>query len=174
MYIRKLFLTLLQQNYALTEQTVNPADQFRRDSLAQLQAVIPFTTRRIDASTPQRLVGAQYEFGLRGISAEKQTFGGTGVLVSGPFGLDGCPEIVRVDMDCSGPVSCYLYCKIYDGSGNQPQPMMVGPALPGAAISFPDFVATLSSPTIANVEFFLKWVIGDETAVLRRYLLQVS
>ena len=71
-YIRKLFLTLLQQNYSLTEQTVNPADQFRRDSLAQLQAVIPFTTRRIDASTPQRLVGAQYEFGLRGISAKNR------------------------------------------------------------------------------------------------------
>jgi hypothetical protein len=173
-YVRMIYLSLVQNNYSLTEEVINPADQFRRDALAQIQAVIPFTTRQIEASVPQHVIGAQYELGLRNISAKNEVFNGTGVMVSGPFAKDGCPEMVRVDVDCSGPVNCYLYCKLYDGSGDEPQPTMVGPAPSGSAISFPDFVVTLGSPTIVKVEFFLKWVMSDTSAVLRRYLLQVS
>jgi len=173
-YVRMIYLNLVQNNYSLTEEVINPADQFRRDALAQIQAVIPFTTRQIEASVPQHVIGAQYELGLRNISAKNEVFNGTGVMVSGPFAKDGCPEMVRVDVDCSGPVNCYLYCKLYNGSGDDPQPTMVGPAPSGSAISFPDFVVTLGSPTIVKVEFFLKWVMSDPSAVLRRYLLQVS
>jgi hypothetical protein len=85
---------------------------------------------------------------------------------------------VRLDVDRFGSITgsaviCYLYCKTYDGSGNPPTLTLVASLLPGAAISFPDFVATLGVSTIAHVEFFLKWVISDG-AVLQRYLLQVS
>ena len=179
LYVRKLFLTFRQENYSLIEQIIDPPDQLRRDSLAQIQAVIPFTTRIIEAVAPQRQTGAQYEVGVRNIAGMSWTSAaGPGVLVSGPFPVDGCPEVVRLDVDRFGSITgsaviCYLYCKTYDGSGNPPTLTLVASLLPGAAISFPDFVATLGVSTIARVEFFLKWVISDG-AVLQRYLLQVS
>ena len=173
-YVRTVYLSLVQNNYSLTDEVIDPADQVRRDALAQIQAVIPFTTRQIEASVPQHVTGTQYALGVRNISALAEVFSGTGVLVSGPFAVDGCPEIVRVDVDCSGPVGCYLYCKLYDEAGGTPQPILVGLLPSGTTLSFQDFVHTLGSPSVVQVEFFLKWVISDANAVLNRYLLQVS
>ena len=164
----------MQNNYSLIEEVINPADQIRRDALAQIQAVIPFTTRQIEASVPQHAGGTQYALGLRNISALAEVFSGTGVLVSGPFPVDGSPRSCVSMWIVPVPGACYLYCKLYDEAGTRSQPAMAGMTPSGTTLSFQDFLTAMGSPTIVRVEFFLKWVLDNPSAVLRCYLLQVS
>src|ERR1035441_1159459 len=96
-FVRRLFLTFYQPNYSLKEHLVNPADQARQDSLARLQTVLPFSDRPVQGAVPASLVGAQYELGLRDIAGERYNPAGPGVFVSGPFHVDGMPEILRLD-----------------------------------------------------------------------------
>ena len=142
-YVRRLFLTLYQPNYSMEEHFVNPADQLRQDSLARLQSVLPFSDRPVQASLPTRLTGAQYEFGLRNIAGERynpvqtvQVPGAPmlpkGVFVSGPFTIDGMPEVIRLDADITGDVDCFLVCRPYPPGVDRQYPLPVGGAGPGA------------------------------------------
>jgi hypothetical protein len=79
--------------------------------MARLQTVLPFSDRAVQGAVPTSLVGAQYEFGLRDIAGERYNPAGPGVFVSGPFHLDGMPEILRLDADITGDVDCYLICR---------------------------------------------------------------
>ena len=123
--------------------------------------------------SPTQLVGAQYELGLSDIAGERYTpvqvlapFTGRGVFVSGPFHVDGIPEIVRLDADITGLVSCYPVCRVPGGGDVQ-----MSQLIPGVAVSFPD--AWLGAlPTSAD--FYLKWVFRSDDAVLTRFLLQVT
>ena len=166
-YVRRLFLTLYQPNYSMEEHFVNPADQLRQDSLARLQSVLPFSDRPVQASLPTRLTGAQYEFGLRNIAGERynpvqtvQVPGAPmlpkGVFVSGPFTIDGMPEVIRLDADITGSVDCFLVCRPYGVGG-----AVLGDSVhviqqlqPGTALSFPDAWA---GGTLTKADLFLKW-----------------
>src|ERR1035438_6369215 len=74
--------------------------------------------RPVQPSLPTSLVGAQYNFGLRDIAGERYNpiyppsmltpTPAQGVFVSGPFHIDGMPEIIRKDAEVSGSVDCYL------------------------------------------------------------------
>ena len=110
-YVRRLYLDFYQPNYELKEHLINPADQARQDALASLQTALPFSDRPVQGAVPVSLVGAQYEIGLRDIAGERYNPAGPGVFVSGPFHLDGMPEIFRLDVDITGQVDCYLYCR---------------------------------------------------------------
>ena len=110
-YVRRLYLDLYQPGYSLKQHLVNPADQTRQDAMARLQTVLPFSDRAVQGAVPTSLVGAQYEFGLRDIAGERYNPAGPGVFVSGPFHLDGMPEILRLDADITGDVDCYLICR---------------------------------------------------------------
>ena len=168
-FVRRLFLDLYQPNYSLKE-LVNPADQARQDSLARLQTVLPFSDRPVQGAVPVSLVGAQYEFGLRDIAGERYNPAGPGVFVSGPFHVDGMPEILRLDADITGQVDCYLVCR---PSGLSPESdVRVLQFVPGVALSFPDAWAPRATPTSADL--YLKWVLRSDDAVLTRFLLQVT
>jgi hypothetical protein len=171
-YVRRLFLTLYQPNYTLKEHVLNPADQARQDALARLQTVLPFSDRPVQLSLPTSLVGAQYELGLRDIAGERYTpvqvaagTTGRGVFVSGPFHVDGAPEIIRLDADITGTVDCYPVCRTPGGD------VTMSKLVPGTTISFPDiWLGTVPSPA----DFYLKWVFRSDDAVLTRFLLQVT
>jgi hypothetical protein len=170
----RLYQTLYQPNYSLIEQVVNPADQLRQESLARLQTVLPFSDRPVQPSLPTSLVGAQYEFGLHDIAGERYnqvpvfgTANGRGVFVSGPFSIDGTPEIIRLDADITGQVDCYLICRL---AGHADQ--VVAQLVPGSALSFLDAWDSRGTPTKADL--YLKWVFRSDDAVLTRFLLQVT
>ena len=116
------------------------------------------------------LVGAQYEIGLRDIAGERYNPAGPGVFVSGPFHVDGMPEIFRLDVDITGQVDCYLYCR---PSGLGPESdVIVLQLVPGIAQPFPDL--WYPRVTLTSADFYLKWVFRSDDAVLTRFLLQVT
>jgi hypothetical protein len=169
-FVRRLFLTFYQPNYSLKEHLVNPADQARQDSLARLQTVLPFSDRPVQGAVPVSLVGAQYELGLRDIAGERYIPAGPGVFISGPFHVDGMPEIIRLDTDITGQVDCYLYCR---PSGLGPESdVIVQQLVSGVALSFPD--AWSPRAALTSADFYLKWVFRSDDAVLTRFLLQVT
>jgi hypothetical protein len=170
-YIRRLYLDFYQPNYDFKEHLVNPADQVRQDALARLQTVLPFSDRSVQGAVPASMVGAQYEFGLRDIAGERYNPAGPGVFVSGPFHLDGMPEIIRLDADITGQVDCYLYCRPY-GISDTTNRIVKLPFVPGTAFSFPDIPWTAGALT--GADFYLKWVFRSDDAVLTRFLLQVT
>jgi hypothetical protein len=98
-------------------------------------------------------VGAQYAFGLRDIAGERYNQAGPGVFVSGPFHLDGMPEIIRLDADITGQVDCYLICR--PAGILVTTDRVVQQLIPGTAFSFPDvWLGALP----ASADFYLKWV----------------
>jgi hypothetical protein len=133
-YVRRLYLTLYRPNYSLKEHLVNPADQARQDALANLQTVLPFSDRAVQGAVPVSLVGAQYELGLRDIAGERYNPAGSCVFVSGPFAIDGMPEVIRLDAEFQGEGDCYLYCRPAGATDNQ----KVHRFRDGAALSFRD------------------------------------
>ena len=171
-YVRRLFLTLYQPNYTLKEHVLDPADQARQDALASLQTVLPFSDRPVQLSLPTQLVGAQYELGLSDIAGERYNavqvlapITGRGVFVSGPFHVDGAPEIIRLDADVTGLVDCY---PVYRTPGGD---VTMSKLVPGTTISFPD---VWLGAVPASADFYLKWVFRSDDAVLTRFLLQVT
>jgi hypothetical protein len=169
-YVRRLYLDFYQPSYDLKEHLVNPADQARQDTLASLQTVLPFSDRAIEGAVPISLVGAQYEFGLRDIAGERYNPAGTAVFVSGPFHIDGMPEIIRLDADITGDVDCYLYCRPY-GISVTTNRIVQSSFVPGTAFSFPD---VWTAGRLTGADFYLKWVFRSDDAVLTRFLLQVT
>jgi hypothetical protein len=117
---------------------------------------------------PVRLHGAQYEIGLRDIAGEKYTPAGSGVFISGPFSIEGTPEVIRLDAEFTGTVECALCVPI---PGN-PKLFVIQVLQPGAAISFRH--AWVGGPFPARVDFYLKWIFRSDDAVLTRFLLQVT
>jgi hypothetical protein len=180
-YVRRLYLDFYQPNYDLKEHLINPADRARQDSLARLQSVLPFSDRAIEGAVPISRVGAQYELGLRDIAGERynpvqvvQTVPperppGRGVFVSGPFHLDGMPEIIRLDADTAGIVDCYLICR--PAGIPVTTDRVVQQLVPGTAFSFPD---VWTAGALTSADFYLKWVFRSDDAVLTRFLLQVT
>jgi hypothetical protein len=132
--------------------------------------VLPFSDRAIQGAVPASLVGAQYEFGLRDISGERYNPAGPGVFVSGPFHVDGMPEIIRLDADTTGTVDCYLICRP-QGIPVTLDRIVKSPFVPGTAFSFPD---VWTAGALTSADFYLKWVFRSDDAVLTRFLLQVT
>jgi hypothetical protein len=169
-YVRRLYLDFYQPSYDLKEHLVNPADQARQDALARLQTVLPFSDRSVQGAVPTSLVGAQYEFGMRDIAGERYNQAGPGVFISGPFHVDGMPEILRLDADITGLVDCYLICRP-QGIPVTLDRIVKSPFVPGTAFSFPD---VWTAGALTGADFYLKWVFRSDDAVLTRFLLQVT
>jgi hypothetical protein len=166
-YVRRLYLTVYQPNYSLKEHLVNPADQLRQESLARLQTVLPFSDRPVQGAVPMSLVGAQYELGLRDIAGERYNPAGPCVFVSGPFAIDGMPEVIRLDTETTGDMDCYLYCRPAGAADTQ----KVHRFRDGAALSFRD---AWGGAAFTKCDLYLKWVFRSDDAVLTRFLLQVT
>ena len=169
-YVRRLYLDFYQPNYDLKEHLINPVGQARQDAMARLQTALPFSDRAIEGAVPISLVGAQYELGLRDIAGERYNPAGPGVFISGPFHLDGMPEIIRLDADISGTVDCYLICRP-QGISVTLDRVVKAPFVPGTAFSFPD---VWDAGALTGADFYLKWVFRSDDAVLTRFLLQVT
>ena len=175
-FVRRLFLDLYQPNYSLTEQLVAPEGQLRQESLARLQTVLPFSDRPVQPALPMSRVGARYEFGLSDIAGERhnpvQLVGratARGVFVSGPFTVEGMPEVVRLDADITGAADCYLFCR---PAGKGPAgDKFVAQFQADSAISFRD---AWGGETFQKCDLFLKWVFRSDDAVLTRFLLHVT
>ena len=173
-YVRRLYLTLDQENYALKEHRIDQADKLCRDTIARLQSVLPFTSSRYAAATPRRVVGAQYEFGLRDIAGERWESAAPGTLVSGPFEVTGTPEIVRLDADIRGAVDAYLMYQIFDQNGASQGVFTTSRMAPDTALSFAATASAQMPAVISKVQFYINWVFREEFSVLQRFLLQVS
>ncbi len=146
---------------------MNPADQLRQESLARLQTVLPFSDRPVQGAVLVSLVGAQYELGLRDIAGERYNPAGPGVFVSGPFSVDGMPEVIRLDAEFRGSGDCYLYCR----PAGAPENQKVHRFRDGAALSFRD---AWGGADFTKCDLYLKWVLRGDDAVLTRFLLQVT
>ena len=72
--VRSLTLTLRQENYTLKVHNLDPPNQLRRDALASLQTILPYSVRSVAPSLPQTYQGAQYQLGFEEIQGEDLNF----------------------------------------------------------------------------------------------------
>lgn len=173
--VRRLFLQLYQENYTVKEHLVDPEDKDKRDAFATLQTVLPFTVRRIDRAVPKKVFGFQYELGLRNIAGEDwvpqidRAKKKPGIYTGGPYRTETIPEVVRLDAEYTGTVSFYLLYRkrMEDGTISD----FVEQALtPGTAIAF----SKEDMAGVQSADFYLKFVLKEEFAVVSKFLLQVS
>jgi hypothetical protein len=173
--VRCLYLHFSQTNYRLNEHVVSPADTLRRQALVALQGSLPFSLRRLHVSPGRTVSGAQYDFaftGLRGEDWHVSMPQDRGVFLSGPYTVEGTPEILRFDADFAGDVRFYLLDAPYDQNetligSSQGEVQLV----PGQAFSYtpPPTVAQLS-----KVAFTVKIVLRDPFAVVERFLFEAT
>lgn len=176
--VRKLFLTLYQENYVFTEHVVQPPDALRRDTLVAIQSVLPFNVRRPSRATPTFFRGAQYGFGLENIAGMLSTPVLPGIFVAGPNHFIGCPDIYRFDASIfeDTDIDVYLCWKAYNSSGQIVNSELVGkPITIGTCAVWPfPSLSLLDRSTVDHVDIFLKFVFRGSEDVLERYLLQVA
>lgn len=179
--LRKIYLTLYQENYDLNTLVAEPPDFLRRDTLVSLQAVLPFNVRRPSRATLNHFTGAQYTFGVEGIAGIYTSPVLPGVFIAGPHRFVDCPDVYRFDASTFNPDSIsmfhtYLCWKAYNSSGVVISSELSGVEIyPGTCKVFPfPSGSLLNRADVNHVDIFLKFVLRDSDVVLQRYLLQVS
>jgi hypothetical protein len=168
--VRRVRLLLTQTNYSLKEYQATAPDALRRDTLANLQAVLPFAIRNTQPALPVFYEGAEYDFGIEnlyGLLSEPRL---PGVFIVGPFNITGVPEILRLDTQTTGDVDTYLTYQSFDANGNQLADASAEiPFLPATSMVFPP-----TDSAIYSVTLYLKFVLRDQTSMVSRYLLQAT
>jgi hypothetical protein len=134
--------------------------KWHRDPLAAGKSRRHDQICRADAALPTSITGAQYEFGLRQIAAEKYVPAAPGIFVSGPFKMDGMPEVIQLDMEFTGAVECHLICR---PNGDPNGDYVVQQLVSGTAISFPD---TWPGDHLNTADLFLQGIFRSNDAVL--------
>jgi hypothetical protein len=168
--VRKVKLAFTQENYSLKEYQVTPPDALRRDTLANLQSVLPFAVRRTQPPPPVFLEGAEYDFGVEDLYGVVSKPDLPGIFVVGPFIVNGLPEVLRLDAQTTGDVDIYLYYDSLDVNGNILSNDSWGLVFPaGTSIVYPS-----NDPAIASAKLYLKFVLRSANAMINRYLLQVT
>lgn len=167
---RKFVINLYQQNYSLKEYIVEGPDALRRNTLADLQSTLPFSVQRPVPAIPQHLEGALYEFGIKSIVAVDDQANLPGVFVSGPYQVDGMPEVIRLDADLAnmpGSTDVYLAYIAYDGNEQILDQNEIAFVV-GTVLKYPStFVAD-------HVNFFVKFIFRHELSVAKKLQLQVT
>lgn len=166
---RTFVVTFAQTNYALKEYLVQQPDSLRRDTLAQLQSSLPFSVQRPQPGIPQHYEGALYEFGIQNIAAYDDLPNLPGVFSSGPYLVQGTPEVIRLDCELTNmPTNAvYLGYISYDANDAVLEQSEIA-FTPGTTILYPGaFVAD-------HVDFFVKLVFREELSVAQALQLQVT
>lgn len=166
--VRSFIIKLYQTNYSLKEYIVSPPDSLRRNTLANLQSYLPFSVQRPNPSTPQVIEGCLYELGLEDIVALDIEANFPGVFVSGPFRVQGQPEIIRLVIDgmlLDSSVDFYLAYIAYNANDQEVDQNELPASI---CISYPSIVSA------DHVDFYLKFVQRNELNIIKRFLIQVS
>jgi hypothetical protein len=171
--VRRIYLTLRQENYTWKEHLNYSASQLRRDALRVIEASLPLNFWRIGTQDPEQYIGAQYETSLESLAAEDRVNQLPSVQVLGPYYFKGCPSLVRLAADYSGDVDFYLGFRVFNSSGVEQDAQLMGvPLVPDVAQVFP-FALTLDPTTVYNGEFYLKLVLRSNDALVERFLVEV-
>ena len=168
--VRKFIVNLYQQNYSLKEYQFLPPDYLRANTLANLQATLPFSVQRPQPSIPQFMEGAMYEFGLQSLSAVDIQSSLPGVFTSGPYRVFGQPEVLRLDATLINmPTNATYYTYIAYNANDEIIDEHFDIALPaGSCIGYPSLV------TADHVDFYIKFVFREQYSIAEQFLLQVT
>ena len=166
---RTFVVTFAQTNYALKEYLVQQPDSLRRDTLAQLQSSLPFSVQRPQPGIPQHYEGALYEFGIQNIAAYDDLPNLPGVFSSGPYLVQGTPEVIRLDCELTNMLTnaVYLGYISYDANDAVLEQNEIA-FTPGTAILYPGIHIA------DHVDFFVKFVFRNELSVAQALQLQVT
>ncbi|MGC1582158.1 MAG: hypothetical protein WA766_11775 [Candidatus Acidiferrales bacterium] len=171
--VRQFIISLYQQNYSLKEYQYQAPDSLRRNTLANLQATLPFSVQRPQPSTLQFLEGAMYEFGIENLAAFDIQPNLPGVFISGPLLVSGQPEVIRLDaelinMPQSPTPAVYLTYIAYNSNDEIIDASYDTAMTPGTCIPYPSiYIAD-------HVQFFIKLVFREQYSIAEQYLLQVT
>jgi hypothetical protein len=172
--VRKAYVTLRQTNYTLKEHEVEAPDALRRDTLNSIQSALPFAVRRAAPAVPVRHRGAQYEFGIEAISGEDWQPALPGVFVSGPHRFEGCPEVIRVDLDVQGTPEIYLCFRAYDASGNLKDVQLQGVQITNGQTKIFPFALSVPLEQVAHCDVYLKFIHRSSLDLIERFSIQAS
>jgi hypothetical protein len=175
--INKLYLDLVQVNYTYKTHSPDPAGDLKRNALASLQAVLPFSLQEVNIATPRQVSGCQYEFSLGSISGQDSIpntlYGQPGMFIAGPLKVTGTPDLIRFDIDAFDPggtsVKAYLIAQEFAVDGTISSVTQIS-STPGTAFVY----SKITSGAVSYVNFYIKAVMFNELSVLKRYLLQVT
>jgi hypothetical protein len=178
-YISKLFATFYQENYTLTEDVSSSPAELRQATLAQFQYFIPYAASPIYQALPTHSSGAEYEFGLKDIQAERWDPLGNCVFVTGPFSVSGSPSLLRLDAVVNAAIDCYPVLHFYNSIGFQIGAFAAATPIsfngPGSVcLSLRDLAgASWPALPVGSAAVYLKWVFRSPLSILTRYCLQV-
>ena len=172
--IREATLTFYQPNYTFKTYTVTPPDEIRRNIMAQIQPLLPYTVQRTAPPNPISYTGCLYEFGFENIYGEDVSTITPTVFVSGPYLFDGSPEVMRFDALTDGTISSYLCYKAYDGNDSVVDENTTGILItPGTAMCFP-LSEAVNRLDIDHTNIWIKFVHRSSNALVEKFLLQVT
>lgn len=170
--VRRFIITLYQTDYSLKQYTVDPPDALRRNALIRSQSSLPFSVRRPHPAVPQNFEGAVYEAGFENIYALDFTPIANGVFVTGPYTIQGMPEVLRFDLEAinisNTPTnSIYLLSNGYNAND-----VLISTSemsiTPGTTIKYP--VVTIAD----HVKFYVKFIFRNTNTVVEKIQLQVT
>lgn len=169
--VKSFSINFYQQNYSIKEYLVEGSDALRRDTLATLQASLPFSVQRPAPSTPQPFEGALYSFGIQDITAFDDQPNTPGVFVSGPYTVTGMPEIIRLDAALANMSTNAVYLGVIAYNGNDEiLDQQEYAYTPGTTTPF----VPSSMYTADHVDFWIKFVFRNELSVAEMFKLQVT
>lgn len=165
-------INFYQQNYSLKEYIAPLPDALRRQTLQNLQAVLPFSVQTPPGPVPQYYEGAMYEFGVEDIVGIDDQYNNPGVFVSGPYLVTGDPEVIRLDanlfeMPQLPTPAVYLAYIAYNGADAILEQNEIA-YTPGTTIVYPGVY------TADHVDFFVKFVFRENLSVAQEFQLQVT
>jgi hypothetical protein len=172
--IRKLFITLYQENYSLKEHSIDQPDKLRREVLGSLQSSLPNSIRRPLKVHPVLVRGSQYDFGLENIVGEDWNSTLPGVFVAGSYKLGNCPEILRFDAEYQGNPSFYLCYRGYDSAGAVIDENTTGFQIStGSCIVFP-WAGGADLSKIVRTDLYLKFLFTTSADMVERFMIQTT
>lgn len=171
--VTSIYLTFVQENYTITEFQDLSTDSLRRATMATVEASLPFTLGQYipPVTTTQR--GYEYSLGFEEIEGQDVQAVLPGVLVQGPYVIQGCPSIFRLDLEAIGTFDTYLCFSAFNSAGVLLDSSTGTLLTPGVAFLFPFNPATVLS-NVASVQVSLKIALRDASSILSRYNMQAT
>ena len=173
--VRSAKILFSQENYSLKSYLVDPDAVNKQNTLAGLQAILPFSEQQIKRVSPLQVSGAKYEFGasyVEGRYYESHTSDvNSAIQVSGKFQTEGQPNLIRFDADLTdvNGTFCYLGNQETDTNGNV-SALTFTQINTGTCFKYNKIL----TGTLQTVDFYLMFVAKSEFSRISKCLLQVS
>lgn len=172
--VLKLKLTFWQETYSIKDHLVDDESRQKTEALIALQSVLPVKVRQSHYPVTRQYTGCQYEYGFREIQglytsfAEENLKGASVFFTSGPYRVEGVPDIIRLDLQSSGSVPVSIVSREHNADGVTEDDVKT------TVVSGEPYSYTKVRTGAQSVELFVEMSLDTAESVAKRFCLQVT